>query len=132
MRKNILVLVAGLLFGAGLALSGMTDPQRVVDFLDITGNWDPTLAFVMGGALLVFGIGRLVLRCCVDVPKFDSDPISKQIVIGAAIFGIGWGVGGFCPGPGLANVASHVEAMVFVPTMAVGMILAQRIFGLDK
>lgn len=132
MRTNLSVLFAGLLFGAGLALSGMTDPQRVIDFLDITGNWDPTLAFVMGGAILVFGGGRLAARCCFEVPSFGSDPISKNIVIGAAIFGIGWGVGGFCPGPGLANVAMRVEAMVFVPTMVVGMFLAQRVFGLDK
>lgn len=132
MKTNLFLLFAGLLFGAGLALSGMTDPERVVDFLDITGNWDPTLAFVMVGALLVFGVGRVLLRCCFDVPKFDSDPISKNIVFGAAIFGIGWGIGGICPGPGLANVVSHVEAMVFVPTMAVGMVLAQRIFGLDQ
>jgi len=133
MKTLFLVFIAGALIGAGLALSGMTDPTRVVDFLDITGNWDPTLAFVMGGAILVFGGGRIALRCCFNVPTFDSDPISKSIVIGSAIFGIGWGLGGFCPGPALANLGElRTEALVFVPTMAIGMFLAQRIFKVDQ
>jgi uncharacterized membrane protein YedE/YeeE len=133
MKTLFLVFIAGVLFGAGLALSGMTDPTRVIDFLDITGNWDPTLAFVMGGAILVFGGGRWAARCCCDVPTFGSDPVSKNIVIGSAIFGVGWGLGGFCPGPALADLGDlRTEALVFVPTMAIGMFIAQRIFKVDQ
>ena len=130
MKRNALVLLAGFLFGAGLAISGMTNPAKVIGFLDVTGNWDPTLAFVMGGAVGVFGIGALLLR---GLPKAESDPISKPLVIGSALFGIGWGLSGFCPGPALANLALlRSEVLWFIPAMAIGMILAQRIFGLDR
>jgi len=133
MKRNLIVFLAGLLFGAGLALSGMTDPARVLGFLDLAGDWDPTLAFVMGGALLVFGIGYLLLRKKFSLPAGESDPVSKSLLIGSAIFGIGWGLAGFCPGPALANLgALRAEALVFVPMMALGMILAQRLFGADS
>ena len=135
--KLALLFFSGLLFGAGLALSGMTDPSRVIGFLDLTGEWDPTLAFVMGGALLVFGGGMLVLRrlgggkgCfgC-ELPKADSEPIGKKLLLGAACFGVGWGLAGFCPGPALANLGLlRVEALVFVPMMALGM-AANRLLG---
>lgn len=126
MKKGILVFISGLLFGAGLALSGMTDPQRVIDFLDVTGNWDPTLAFVMGGALLVFGTGYFLLRKNFDLPGNPGEPVSRALIVGAILFGVGWGIGGFCPGPAIANLGGlRIEALVFVPTMAIGMILVQ-------
>ena len=140
MKPLIAVFIAGLMFGAGLALSGMTDPQRVIDFLDVTGAWDPTLMFVMGGALAVFGSGWLILRkrCghglfgC-SLPDMSSGPISKRLLIGAALFGIGWGIGGVCPGPGLANLSMlRHEALAFVAAMAAGVVIAQRLFGLDS
>ncbi len=132
MKTNLLVFLAGALFGAGLALSGMTDPARVIGFLDLFGDWDPTLAFVMAGALLVFGIGYFLLRKSCNLPKNSSDPVSKRLVFGALLFGIGWGVGGVCPGPGIANLgALQTEAIVFVPAMAIGMILVQRVFKID-
>jgi len=135
--KVILFLFAGGLFGAGLAISGMTDPARVIGFHDVFGHWDPALLVVMVGAVGVYGSGMLILRrlrnSSVTLPSPVSSPIDQQLVIGAAIFGIGWGLGGFCPGPALANLgALRIEALVFVPSMALGMLVAQRCFGADR
>jgi hypothetical protein len=137
--RLLLIFIAGGLFGSGLAISGMTDPARVIGFLDVLGKWDPALLFVMAGAVAVYGIGMLVLRKASggdvrkNLPEINSSPIDWRLVIGAAIFGIGWGLGGFCPGPSLANLgALRLEALVFVPAMAIGMLLAQRVFGADR
>ena len=134
--KLVLFFVAGGLFGTGLAISGMTDPARVIGFLNVFGAWDPALLFVMAGAVGVYGTGMLILRRVKNqnpqLPSARSSPIDRQLVIGAAIFGVGWGLGGFCPGPALANLgALRVEALLFVPAMAIGMFLAQRFFGAD-
>ena len=135
--KMILFFVAGGLFGTGLAISGMTDPARVIGFLNVFGAWDPALLFVMAGAVGVYGTGMLILRRVRNQnpqwPSARSSSIDRQLVIGAAIFGVGWGLGGFCPGPALANLgALQVEALLFVPAMAIGMLLAQRFFGADR
>jgi uncharacterized membrane protein YedE/YeeE len=135
--KLFLFLVAGGLFGAGLAISGMTDPARVIGFLDLFGAWDPALLFVMAGAVGVYGLGMLLLRRFASQslkrPLASSSPIDRRLVIGAAIFGVGWGLGGFCPGPALANLAAvRAEALLFVPAMAIGMLVAQRFFGADR
>ena len=135
--KLVFVLIAGALFGIGLAISGMTDPTRVIGFLDVFGNWDPALLFVMAGAVAVYGIGMLALRsvgsATLHLPSRGSLPIDRQLVIGAAIFGVGWGLGGFCPGPALANLgALRIEALVFVPMMAIGMLLAQKFCKVDR
>lgn len=136
--KWFLVIFGGLLFGAGLVISGMTDPTRVIGFLDVAGDWDPALAFVMGGAVATFAAGLVVLRRmgrgkCPKLPDLSADPVNKRMAAGSAIFGIGWGLGGFCPGPAIANLAAvRMEALVFVPLMLAGMALAQRAFGLDK
>ena|SRR5438132_10811049 len=135
--KLVLFLVAGGLFGTGLAVSGMTDPARVIGFLDIFGTWDPALLFVMAGAVGVYGLGMLILRRVesrnVKLPPAAASPIDRRLVIGSAIFGLGWGLGGFCPGPSLANLgALRLEALLFVPAMATGMLLAQRFFGADR
>jgi uncharacterized membrane protein YedE/YeeE len=131
--RHFIILLSGALFGAGLALSGMTDPQRVLDFLDVTGNWDPTLAFVMGSAVCVFAIGWTLLKkrgVCLfgcKLPDLSADPISKPLILGSALFGIGWGIGGFCPGPALANLGTlRPEAGIFTATMLVGMLLAPK------
>ena len=121
----------------GLAISGMTDPARVIGFLNVFGAWDPALLFVMVGAVGVYGTGMLILRRVKNqnpqLPSGRSSPIDRQLVIGATIFGVGWGLGGFCPGPALANLgALRVEALLFVPAMAIGMFLAQRFFGADR
>ena len=135
--KFVLFLIAGALFGAGLAISGMTDPARVIGFLDVFGRWDPALMMVMVGAVAVYGVGMLILRRCAStryiLPAAGSSPIDRRLVIGAAIFGVGWGLGGFCPGPALANLgALRVEALVFVPMMAIGMLLVQKLLKMDR
>ena len=129
MKQNALIFTAGVLFGIGLAISGMTNPAIVIGFLDVAGNWDATLVFVMLGAVSVFGIGTWLTR---GLPKTEQDPISRRLVFGSMIFGVGWGLSGFCPGPAIANLAAwRTESLWFVPAMALGMILAQRIFRLD-
>jgi uncharacterized protein len=142
-------LVAGGVFGAGLAISGMTDPARVIGFLDVFGKWDPALLFVMAGAVAVYGLGMFILRkiqagkliafpaksvvCNLKLPSSGSSSIDRQLVVGAAIFGVGWGLGGFCPGPALANLgAFRLEALIFVPMMAIGMLFVQQFFGADR
>ena len=120
--------LSGLLFGGGLALGGMTDPARVRGFLDLFGEWDPTLAFVMGGAVLVMALAWLLQRR-MQHPVFDTrfslpdrSDITSPLVGGAVLFGIGWGIAGLCPGPGIANLAiAPVEASVFVVSMLAGM-----------
>jgi uncharacterized membrane protein YedE/YeeE len=132
MKANLSSLGAGLLFGLGLGFSGMTLPSKVIGFLDVTGAWDASLAFVMMGALAVhFVLFRLVKRRA--SPLFDAkfhlptrSDIDPKLVLGAALFGVGWGLGGYCPGPGLVSAASgSPPALLFVLTMAVGM-LAQH------
>src|SRR5436305_14661758 len=131
------IFLAGALFGTGLAISGMTDPGRVIGFLDVFGAWDPALLFVMAGAVGVYGLGMLILRRLenrhLNLPVAGSSSIDRRLVIGSAIFGLGWGLGGFCPGPALANLgALQIEALLFVPAMAIGMLLVQRFFGADR
>lgn len=133
MKIALIALLAGLLFGAGLALGGMTNPAKVVGFLDVGGRWDPSLAFVMGSALLVtFPVFAWVRRASrpllaerFQLPtKRDLDP---QLLIGAALFGIGWGIAGLCPGPAIANLAAgSPEVLLFVVAMVAGMWLRDR------
>lgn len=107
MKENLMALLAGLLFGLGLGLSQMMDRDRVLGFLDVSGIWDPTLLFVLGGAVTVTVITfRFVLRFSqpILVDRFDlptKKDIDKPLIIGAAIFGVGWGIAGYCPGPGI-------------------------------
>jgi uncharacterized protein len=121
-------LALGLLFGVGLVLSGMADPAKVLNFLDLTGTWDPSLAFVMGGAVLVSFVGyRLVLSRGKPViggtfHMPTSNDIDARVIAGPAVFGVGWGLGGFCPGPALAAVGLGASGtLAFVPAMIVGM-----------
>ena len=136
--RSFVFLLSGAGFGCGLAISGMSDPERVLGFLDIAGAWDPTLAFVMGGALAAFATGWLMLKkrgrgwFGAKLPDLSADPISKNLLIGSALFGIGWGLGGFCPGPALANLGFlRPEALAFTTAMVIGMIVAQHSCGLD-
>lgn len=124
---------SGLVFGLGLIVSGMADPAKVLNFLDLAGTWDPSLAFVMGGAVVVTFIGyRLVLARNAPVLMGNFDvPASKQIdlplVGGAAIFGIGWGIGGFCPGPALTALPLLAPGtLVFMPAMLIGLWAGHR------
>jgi len=128
MQHRISEFLVGLLFGLGLILSGMTDPGKVLGFLDISGMWDPSLALVMAGAIAVgffaFAIAKKrtvnFLGGALHLPK--SNQIDKRLVIGAMLFGAGWGLAGFCPGPGLVSLASgNLKGAVFVALMLVGM-----------
>ena len=126
-------LISGLIFGLGLILSGMTNPQKVQNFLDIFGVWDPSLAFVMAGAIIVASVGFVILRGK-DKPifadKFDwpsSVTIDLRLVVGAAVFGIGWGLSGFCPGPALTSASLMTTGtLVFLPAMLIGMWLGRQ------
>ena len=118
----------GLLFGVGLVVSGMSNPAKVLNFLDLFGTWDPSLAFVMGGAVLVAFLGyRLVLHrdhpvaaSRFDLPQHES--IDVQLITGAAIFGLGWGMSGFCPGPAITALGlGAAGTLAFLPAMIAGM-----------
>jgi len=116
---------AGLLFGVGLWLSGMANPRKVLDFLDITGSWDPSLLLVMGGAVLVTAATFRPLIRKKDL-KFDKTAIDLPLVAGAAVFGIGWGIGGYCPGPAVTALSNlTLEPIVFVVAMIAGGLLAK-------
>lgn len=127
-------LLAGLGFGVGLSVSGMVDPLIVLAFLDVAGEWDPSLAFVMGGALLVFTPVYQLIKHKMSKPLFDekffmpsTSAIDKPLVIGAIIFGLGWGISGICPGPAVANVTGFEEKIFgFIVAMIIGMIVASR------
>ena len=129
MRETITGLLTGLIFGLGLCLSRMTDPAVVQGFLDIAGAWNPTLLFVMGGGLAVTFLGyRYVLKQKKPLwtSKFPSPPtgtIDAPLLSGAAVFGVGWGLSGYCPGPAVASLASGRRViLLFIVAMAVGMI----------
>jgi len=122
--------VLGLVFGAGLVISGMSNPAKVIGFLDITGAWDPTLAFVMAGAVLVFGgLYRLALRRGKPVlaPAFrvpDQKNIDSPLVGGSLMFGVGWGLSGFCPGPAVVSAGfGDPRVWVFVAAMVGGILV---------
>lgn len=123
-------LFAGLIFGWGLALAGMTNPNKVLGFLDVTGAWDPSLLLVLAGAVAVTFVGfRIALRRPQPLfgPQFQLPlrrAIDLPLVTGAAIFGVGWGISGYCPGPAIAMLAAPGrEAWVFLPAMLLGMVL---------
>jgi uncharacterized membrane protein YedE/YeeE len=129
-------LASGIVFGFGLSLSGMLNPSRVQGFLDIFGAWDPSLAFVLGGAVLVAFVGVQVMKR-MRHPAFDDSfhvPVNNRIdaplVVGSALFGLGWGIGGFCPGPAIAALMIGLpETVVFVIAMLVGMALHDRVWS---
>ncbi|MCF3099029.1 YeeE/YedE family protein [Aeromonas australiensis] len=135
--KLLISLLAGVLFGLGMALSGMVDPARVIGFLDLAGAWDPSLAFVMGGALLVFMPGYFLLVkprqqsllgepiATVPAPRID-----RRLLGGAALFGVGWGLAGVCPGPALSLITSGQPLiLLFIAAMVVGIVLFDRILA---
>jgi uncharacterized membrane protein YedE/YeeE len=128
MKNRIVEFLVGLLFGLGLILAGMTDPGKVQGFLDLAGPWDPSLAFVMGGAIVVgylaFALARrrtsALLGGAMRLPS--AREIDRPLVVGSLVFGVGWGLAGFCPGPALVALgAGHWQALVFVLAMLAGM-----------
>lgn len=130
LTASMTALVAGLIFSIGLGIGGMTQPDKVIGFLDVAGSWDPSLMGVMGGGMLVafFAFrwaarrGTPIFAEKFEIPKRTD--ITPQLVVGSALFGAGWGIGGYCPGPGLASLVSgSTHAFVFVGTMLAGMLL---------
>lgn len=130
MMRYLIVILCGLLFGAGLVLSDMTNPSRVLAFLDLAGAWDPTALFVFAGALPVSGLSYWIARRR-TAPVFDdrfhvpsTTVIDRRLIGGAVLFGIGWGIAGFCPGPALTAVISGKgEVFIFLGAMLSGMAL---------
>jgi hypothetical protein len=137
MQRLLASLAAGILFGLGLSVSQMVNPGKVVAFLDLAGSWDPSLAFVMVGAILVSSVGyRLAGRrprpLFADVFNLPTArQIDGRLIGGAALFGVGWGLSGFCPGPAVASLAfGLVPALVFVLAMIAGMAIDATLGGL--
>jgi hypothetical protein len=126
---RLVALISGVLFGLGMVISGMADPQKVTGFLDIVGLWDPSLMFVMGGALLVFMPAYFLLikpkSKPVNAEEFclsTNTTIDKRLVTGAAIFGLGWGIAGVCPGPVVSSLAlGNMDVIVFFIAMIAGL-----------
>ncbi len=136
MLRNLVALAAGTIFGLGLAVSQMINPAKILGFLDVAGAWDPSLAFVMLGAVAVSGVAfRLVLRR--PAPRLaeafqlpTAEDIDARLLGGASVFGIGWGLAGFCPGPAVAALSlGNIKIVVFVIAMLIGMVLYALITG---
>lgn len=132
---NIISVLSGTIFGFGLALSGMLSPSKVVGFLDITGNWDPSLAFVMGGGVVVTVVSfHFILKRPHPLfgEKFHlptASNIDRRLIIGAGLFGLGWGIGGLCPGPAISSLAyASPQVAVFVVAMVAGILIAKKAF----
>ncbi|NWO06065.1 MAG: YeeE/YedE family protein [Alteromonadaceae bacterium] len=130
MKYNIASLLAGLIFGLGLIVSGMANPEKVLGFLDIAGAWDPSLAFVMAGAIIVGVVAFTVARkrtlsfLGFNMTLPANNRIEKRLIIGSMMFGIGWGIAGFCPGPALVALgAGEAKGVVFVASMVAGMVI---------
>lgn len=137
MKQNIVALISGLLFGLGLALSQMIDPQRVQGFLDVAGVWDPTLLFVLGGAVTVTLISfRFVLRRPGPIlaPQFfvtSLRSLDRPLLLGSATFGVGWAISGYCPGPGIVSLTLGTgNSLLFVLSMFTGFWLYARVTDL--
>lgn len=134
--QMLVVIVAGVLFAAGLAVGGMTDPSKVVGFLDLFGDWDPSLAFVMGGAV---GLNLLTFRYILRRPNPLLAPafslpsrtqIDARLLFGAALFGVGWGIAGLCPGPAVVSLATgSLKVLGFFGAMAVGALVHDRVLA---
>lgn len=142
-RKLLPPLASGALFGAGLTLSGMTDPARVRGFLDVFGRWDPTLVFVIGGAVIVMAIAWRIqsrMKAPLFGDKFslpDRSDLDGPLITGSALFGIGWGIAGLCPGPAVASLAlSPLSVLPFLVAMLAGMgahkLLPERLLRFNR
>ncbi len=135
-RRNIVALLSGLLFAAGLGLAGMTKPAKVAAFLDVTGDWDPSLMLVMVGAIGVYALAVVAAKRR-GVPLFAPEfawpslkMIDARLVGGAALFGIGWGLSGYCPGPAVVSVASLTqENLVFLVVLALTLLASRRVLA---
>ncbi|WP_273776789.1 MULTISPECIES: DUF6691 family protein [unclassified Acinetobacter] len=136
--KNLLAFIFGGLFSVGLIVSGMSNPEKVLDFLDVFGDWDASLAFVMGGAIMVAFIPfqkamrspkpQTVFHEPIDLP--NNTQIDAKLVIGGLLFGIGWGIAGICPAPSLTLIGlGHYEALYFILAMFAGVMIHRQLLG---
>jgi uncharacterized membrane protein YedE/YeeE len=136
--QTIFAFIVGLVFGIGLIVSGMTNPAKVQGFLDLAGRWDPSLAFVMGGAIAVglvaFGLAgkreRSLLGAAMRLPT--ARQVDRRLVLGGLAFGVGWGLAGYCPGPALASIALGGKPLVFAAAMVAGMALFELLERLAR
>ncbi|MGB5560428.1 MAG: DUF6691 family protein [Paracoccaceae bacterium] len=136
--KLIVIYVIGLIFGLGISISGMANPAKVLNFFDVAGTWDPSLAFVMAGAVVVAGLGyqlvfrrpRPVFETAFNVPS--SRVIDTRLVAGSAVFGIGWGIAGFCPGAALPVVGTgRIDVLTFFAALVAGLVIARYLMRLN-
>lgn len=135
MKSLVSALLVGVLFGVGITISGMINPAKVLNFFDLAGNWDPSLAFVMGGGLITALIGYRLVFGRLKAPLFAdgfapqaSNGVDRQLVGGAAVFGIGWGIAGFCPGGAIPALGLlNAQTFIFVAAVIAGIVLARAI-----
>ena len=136
-KSNIAAFICGILFSIGLGISGMTQPQKVIGFLDVLGEWDPSLVFVMGGAVISYFILQLLIQRRFSKPMLGErfqipsrKDLDRSLIFGALLFGMGWGLGGYCPGPAITTLGSgSLNAVLFMVAMAMGMLLADRVIS---
>jgi uncharacterized membrane protein YedE/YeeE len=136
-KSNIASFICGILFSIGLGISGMTQPQKVIGFLDVLGEWDPSLVFVMGGAVISYLLLQLLIQRRFSKPMLGETfqipsrkDLDRSLIFGALLFGMGWGLGGYCPGPAITTLGSgSLNAVLFMVAMAMGMLLADRVIS---
>ena len=136
-KTNLVAFCSGVLFSIGLGISGMTQPQKVIGFLDVFGTWDPSLTFVMVGGIISYLILQFAIQRRFPTPVLASEfqiptrkNIDRNLMLGALLFGVGWGRGGYCPGPALTSLGSgSMSAVLFVVALGVGMFLADRVIA---
>ena len=136
-KSNFSSFICGILFSIGLGISGMTQPQKVIGFLDVFGEWNPSLAFVMGGAVLSYLALQLWIQRNFSIPVLGGSfqmtarkDLDRSLIIGALLFGSGWGLGGYCPGPAITSLGSgSLNALLFVVAMGIGMLVADRVIS---
>ena len=136
-KSNIASFICGILFSIGLCISGMTQPRKVIGFLDVFGEWDLSLAFVMCGAVLSYLVLQILIQRKFSKPLLGesfqiptSKDLDRSLIIGALLFGSGWGLGGYCPGPAITSLGSgSLNALLFVVAMGIGMLVADRVIS---
>ena len=134
-KTNLVAFLSGVLFSIGLGISGMTQPQKVIGFLDVFGEWDLSLIFVMVGGIISYLILQSSIQRCFSTPVLASmfkiptrKKIDLNLILGALLFGVGWGLGGYCPGPAITSLGSgSLDAIVFIFTMSLGMFLSEQL-----
>jgi uncharacterized membrane protein YedE/YeeE len=136
-KTNLAAFICGILFSIGLGISGMTQPHKVIGFLDVFGEWDLSLVFVMGGAVISYLLLQLLIQRRFSKPMLGETfqiptrkDLDRSLIFGALLFGMGWGLGGYCPGPAITTLGSgSLNAVLFMVAMGMGMLLADRVIS---